>query len=66
MAIVTYLDLCDIMAAQEQAWIDATADDGLEEVRDIPAKSHKDLEQTMICDIQRVDQTGGKSSTVDW
>ena len=49
-----FLDLDDIIAAQEQAWIDATADDGLEEVRDIPATPQNKLDQAMICNIQRV------------
>jgi len=49
-----FLDLDDIIAAQEQAWIDGTADDGLKEVRDIPATPQNKLDPAMICDIQRV------------
>ena len=37
-----------------QAWIDATADDGLEEVRDIPSTPQNKPDRAMICDIQRV------------
>ena len=45
--------MCDIMATQEQAWIGATIDDCLEEIRDIPAITQNDIDQTMICDIQQ-------------
>jgi len=46
------LDLDDVIVAQEQAWIDVTADYGLEEIRDIPATPLNNIHQTMICDIQ--------------
>jgi len=47
-------DIEDIIREQETAWNDATSDEGLDDVRDIPIASHQNIDQAMLCDIQRI------------
>ena len=47
-------DIEDIIREQESAWNDATSDEGLNDVRDIPSASYQNIDQTMLCDIQRI------------
>ena len=42
----------EIIREQESAWEDATSDEGLEDVRDIPSASLENVDQAMLCDIQ--------------
>ena len=46
-------DLDALMSEQAQHWIDATSDECLEEVRDIPEEDLQNVDMAMICDIQR-------------
>ena len=39
---------------QQNAWIDATTSEGLEDVRDIPSVPLQHIDQAMMCDIQRI------------
>lgn len=51
-----------MLTNQVQAWVDATNDEGLEEVRSTPTINN-DVDQQMICDIQRaVGRLIGKAS----
>ena len=45
-------DLSDVLTDQVQAWVDATDNEGLEEVRSTPT-INGDVDQQLICDIQR-------------
>ena len=46
-------DLCELTIEHEEHWVDATNDECLEEVRDIPAAKESVIDPAMICDIQR-------------
>ena len=46
-------DLDNMMTEQAQHWIDATSDECLDEVRDIPEENLQNIDMGMICDIQR-------------
>ena len=48
----TFTDLSDVLTDQVQAWVDATDNGGLEEVRSTPT-INGDVDQQLICDIQR-------------
>ena len=51
-----------MLTNQVQAWVDATNDEGLEEVRSTPTINN-DVDQQMICDIQcAVGRLIGKAS----
>ena len=50
--MVFYSDLSDAIANQVQAWVDATDNEGLEDIRSTPT-INSDVDQQMICDIQR-------------
>ena len=51
-----------MLTNQVHAWVDATDDEGLEEVRSTPIINN-DVDQQMICDIQRaVSRLIGKAS----
>lgn len=59
---VLVTDLDDMLTKQVQAWVDATDDEGLEEVRSTPTINN-DVDQQIICDIQRaVGRLIGKAS----
>ena len=48
-------NITEIISDLQEAWHDATDDSNLEEVRDIPAAPpHTHLNNSMICDIQRI------------
>ena len=48
-------NIIEIISDLQEAWHDATDDSNLEEVRDIPAAPpHTPLDNSMICDIQRI------------
>ena len=49
--MVFYSDLSDAIANQVQAWVDATDNEGLEDIRSTPT-INSDVDQQMICDIQ--------------
>ena len=44
----------EVVVEQQNAWIDATTSEGLEDVRDIPSVSLQHIDQAMMCDIQRI------------
>ena len=57
----TFTDLSDVLTDQVQAWVDATDNEGLEEVRSTPT-INGDVDQQLICDIQRaVSRSIGKA-----
>ena len=43
-----------VVIEQENAWVNATDSEGLEDVRDIPTVSLQNIDQGMLCDIQCV------------
>ena len=59
---VLAIDLNNMLTNQVQAWVDATDNEGLEEVRSTPTINN-DVDQQMICDIQRaIGRLIGKAS----
>jgi len=46
---VSYLDLNDVFTTQVQAWVDATDNEGLDDIRSTPTE----VDQHMICNIQQ-------------
>jgi len=61
---VSYLDL--MMITQVQAWVDATENEGLDEIRITPTTTTV-IDQRMICDIQHsISSTCWESTTVNW
>ena len=50
-------NITEIISGLQEAWQDSTDDSNLEEVRDVPASPlHTHLDNSMICDIQRIVQ----------
>ena len=45
------LDIHDVMIEQQQAWLDATNNEGLDEIRSTSTTA-VEVDQSMICDIQ--------------
>ena len=43
-----------MLVQQEEAWADATSNEGLDDVRNLPSVPPKDIDMAMICDIQRI------------
>ena len=59
---VLVIDLNNMLTNQVQAWVDATDDKGLEEVRSTPTINNN-VDQQMICDFQHaVGRLIGKAS----
>ena len=50
---ICYPELSDVITNQVQAWVDATDNEGLEDIRSTPT-TNSDVDQQMLCDIQRV------------
>ena len=45
---VSYLDLNDVITAQVQAWVDATDNESLDDIRSIPITT-TEIDQQVIC-----------------
>ena len=46
-------DLITFTMEQEEHWIDATTNECLEEIRDVPTATDQNIDLAMVCDIQR-------------
>ena len=57
------VDLLYVLTEQQEAWADATSDEGLEDVREVSTNPPCDIDMTLLCDIQRiVSRLVGKAS----